>query len=146
MSRACCLLPHASWSLARARLAKLGQLRSLGRRGFNRSLERSVGLSVSVMTGGQQQQLTTLPVKLGITPALIVLFRDGYGFINEPKRVQSSSCVAIEHGPQSKMVRNPKGGVGPPELLERRLVGGQTFIELPDSAIAHARTTLLQAP
>ena len=37
----------------------------------------------------------------------------------------------MEHGPQSKMVRNPKGGVGPPELLERRLVGGKTLIEFP---------------
>ena len=111
--------------------AKLGQFRSLGRRNFNRSLELLVGLSFSVITGGQQQQLTALPVKLGIAPALIVSFRDGYGFINEPKPIQSSSGVAMEHGPQSKMVRNPKGSVGPPELLERRLVGGKTFIELP---------------
>jgi hypothetical protein len=111
--------------------AKLGQFRSLGRRNFNRSLELLVGLSFSVITGRQQQQLTALPVKLGITPALIVLFRNGYGFIDEPKSVQSSSGVAMEHGPQSKMVRNPKGGVGPPELLKRRLVGGKTFIELP---------------
>ena len=111
--------------------AKLGQFRSLGRRNFNRSLELLVGPSFSVMTGGQQQQLTALPVKLGITSALIVLSRNGYRFINEPKPVQSSSGAAMEHGPQSKMVRNPKGSVAPPELLERRLVGGQTFLELP---------------
>ena len=116
---ACCLKLGASDAGA-----KLEQLRSLGSRSFNRSLELPVGLSFGARTRCQQQQFAALPVKLRIAPCLIVCICDSEGFVDKPKPVGSPSGLAMERSPQSQMVRNPKACIGPPELLKRGVVGG----------------------
>ena len=35
----------------------------------------------------------------------------------------------MERGEQPEMVRNAKSRAGPPELLKRRIIGRQTFVE-----------------
>ena len=73
------------------------------------------------------------PDQFNASPALIVLFRDGYGFISAGEPIKS--CFRRCHGARpaspdgAEIEKSSSWSAGTPQA--RRLVGNKTFIELP---------------